>query len=201
MRRPSDLVGTAARTLRRSRVALVTAVVTTVGLAGCGTERAGTGVGVNGPAGSAEGRPGTALSKTLNEVARTCPADGPPQAPPAGPANSVPPGTGETPPSGAVVPIAPTAGPEMELNARDRYAGHLHAERVARTPWDLKTPTPTGVRAVLSDLGYLDERVHGLRWSGAATRLPGSPSICATAADGSAATAPQPVPGRSWTCA
>ncbi|MEU2912793.1 hypothetical protein ACWCQ0_11605 [Streptomyces massasporeus] len=172
MRRPSELVGTAAvHTLRRSRVTRVTAVAATVGLAACGTERAGTGVGVNSPAGTAKDRPGTAFSKMLDEFTETCPADGQPQAPPTGPANGVPPGAEETPPSDAVEPIAPTAGPEVELNARDRCAGHLHEERVTQALWDLRNPSPADVRTILNDLGYVDERIHGLRKSGTATRF------------------------------
>ncbi|WP_234325514.1 hypothetical protein [Streptomyces sp. NRRL S-146] len=171
MRRSSELVSTAAHTLRRTGMTLVTAVVATVGLAACGTESAGTDAGVNSPAGGVKDRPGTAFSKMLDEVAETCPADGLPQAPPTGPANSVPPGAQETPPSDAVEPIAPTAGPEVELNARDWCAGHLHEERVTQALWDLKNPSPADVRSILNDLGYIDERIHGLRKSGTATRF------------------------------
>ncbi|MFJ8050252.1 hypothetical protein [Streptomyces luteogriseus] len=170
MRRPSEPVGTAAHTLRRSRITLLTAVVATVGLVACGTRSAGTDAGPTSPAGGAEDRPRTAFSKMLDEVAETCPADGPPQAPPSGPANPLPSGE-ETPPSGAVEPIAPTAGPEVELNARDWCAGHLHEERVAQALWDLKNPTPADVRTILNDLGYIDERIHGLRQSGTAIRF------------------------------
>lgn len=170
MRRPSELVGTAAvRPLRRSRITLMTAVVATVGLAACGTESAGTDAGLN--AGGAEDRPRTAFSKMLDEVAETCPAEGPPQAPPTGPANSVPSGSEETPPSDAVEPIAPTSGPEVALNARDWCAGHLHEERVTQALRDLKNPSPADVRTILNDLGYIDERIHGLRKSGTATRF------------------------------
>ncbi|MFG2806602.1 hypothetical protein [Streptomyces massasporeus] len=171
MRRSSELVSTAAHTLRRTSMTLVTAVVATVGLAACGTESAGTDAGVTSPAGGVKDRPGTAFSKMLDEVAETCPADGPPQAPPTGPANSVPPGAQETPPNDAVEPIAPTAGPEVELNARDWCAGHLHEERVTQALWDLKNPSPADVRSILNDLGYIDERIHGLRKSGTATRF------------------------------
>lgn len=170
MRRPSELVSTAtAHTLRRSRMTLVTAVVATLGLTACGTESAGTEAGLK--AGGTEDRPGTAFSKMLDEVAETCPADGPPQAPPTGPQNPQPPGAQETPPSDAVEPIAPTAGPEVELNARDWCAGHLHEERVTQALWDLKNPSPADVRSILNDLGYIDERIHGLRKSGTATRF------------------------------
>ncbi|MEU0897434.1 hypothetical protein [Streptomyces massasporeus] len=118
----------------------MTAVVATVGLAACGTESAGTDAGLI--AGGAEDRPRTAFSKMLDEVAETCPAEGPPQAPPTGPANSVPSGSKETPPSDAVEPIAPTSGPEVELNARVWCAGHLHEERVTQALWDLRIPRP-----------------------------------------------------------
>ncbi|MFF9120025.1 hypothetical protein ACF09Y_31385 [Streptomyces massasporeus] len=167
MRRSSELVGTAAHTLRRSRMTLVTAVVAIVGLAACGTESTSTDAGLDG----AGDRPGTAFSKMLDEVAQTCPAEGPPQAPPSGPADTLPPGAQETPPSDAVEPIAPTAGPEVELNARGWCAGHLHEERVTRALWDLKNPSPTDVGTVLNDLGYTDERIHGLRRSGTAIRF------------------------------
>ncbi|MEV5101674.1 hypothetical protein ACFQ7G_37605 [Streptomyces massasporeus] len=170
MRRSSEPVGTASATLRRSRITVLTAVVATVGLAACGTESAGTDAGLNRSAGGAKDRPGTAFSKMLDEVAETCPAAGPPQAPPSGPANPLPPGA-EAPPSDAIEPIAPTAGPEVELNARDWCAGHLHEERVTRALWDLKNPSPTDVRAVLNDLGYIDERIHGLRQSGTSIRF------------------------------
>jgi hypothetical protein len=77
----------------------------------------------------------------------------------------------ETPPSGAVEPVAPTAGPEVELNDRDRCAGNLHEQRIAQVLWDLAEPTPAKVRTVLNDLGYVDARIHDLRQSGATTRF------------------------------
>ncbi|WP_245727531.1 hypothetical protein [Streptomyces vietnamensis] len=70
-----------------------------------------------------------------------------------------------------VVPITPTAGPEVELNARDWCAGNLHEERIAGALWDLTDPTPTKVRTILNDLGYVDERIHDLKQSGATTRF------------------------------
>ncbi|WP_063827543.1 hypothetical protein [Streptomyces qaidamensis] len=171
MRRPSELVGTAAHTLRRSRIAFVTAVVATVGLAACGTESAGTDADLNRPAGGVGDRPRAAFSKMLDEVAESCAADGPTRASTSEPATTLPSGAGETPPGGAVVPIAPTAGPEVELNARDWCAGHRHEQRVTEALWDLKSPTPTEVRTILNDLGYIDERIHGLRRSGTTTRF------------------------------
>ncbi|MDG9711279.1 hypothetical protein [Streptomyces sp. DH10] len=77
----------------------------------------------------------------------------------------------ETPPEGAIEPIVPTAGPEVELDARDWCASVLHEQRVAQALWDLVDPTPSKVRATLNDLGYVDERIHDLRQSGATTRF------------------------------
>ncbi|MET9593031.1 hypothetical protein ABZY45_19055 [Streptomyces sp. NPDC006516] len=171
MRRSSESADTVAPILRRSRITLVTAIVATVALSACGTESVGTDAGLSSPAGGADDRPGTAFSKMLDEVAESCPADGPPQAPPSGPANALPPGADEALPSGAVEPIAPTAGPEVELNARDWCMGHLHEERVSQALWDLKNPTPSDVRTVLNNLGYIDERIHGHRQSGTTTRF------------------------------
>ncbi|WP_406011048.1 hypothetical protein OG440_36625 [Streptomyces sp. NBC_00637] len=169
MRRTSQLVSTAAPALRRSCITLVTAVVATVGLAACGTEHAGTTAGLSTPAGGAKDRPSTAFSKMLDEVAAPCPADGPPQGPPSGPANGLP--SGATLSSDAVEPIAPTAGPEVELSAREWCAGNLHEERVTQAFWELENPTPTDVRTILNDLGYTDGRIHGLEQSGTATRF------------------------------
>ncbi|WP_246203540.1 hypothetical protein [Streptomyces tailanensis] len=68
-------------------------------------------------------------------------------------------------------PIAPTTGPEVELNARDWCASALHEERIAQALWDLVDPTPTKVRTILNDLGYIDEHIHDLKQSGATTRF------------------------------
>ncbi|MFI2523166.1 hypothetical protein [Streptomyces sp. NPDC018693] len=105
----------------------------------------------------------------LDKVAQSCPPSAPPEAPPTGPAQTLPPGSVEIPPD--VEPIAPTAGPEVELNARDWCAGALHEERIAQALWDLEDPTPTKVRTILNDLGYVDEHIHDLRQSGATTRF------------------------------
>ncbi|MEU3957738.1 hypothetical protein AB0F45_36580, partial [Streptomyces achromogenes] len=78
--------------------------------------------------------------------------------------------TVEPPPGGAVEPIAPTAGPEAELDARDWCAGVQHEQRVAEALLRLERPDPAQVRKVLNGLGYIDERIHGLRRSGAVTR-------------------------------
>ncbi|GGW76730.1 hypothetical protein [Streptomyces caelestis] len=43
--------------------------------------------------------------------------------------------------------------------------------RITQAFWDLVEPTPTKVRAILNDLGYVDERIHDLKQSGATTRF------------------------------
>ncbi|MEU3854896.1 hypothetical protein [Streptomyces sp. NPDC029554] len=170
MRRSSALASTAAHTLRRSRVTLLTALVVTVGLSACGTESAGTDAGRTKHAKGVEGQAHTAFSTMLEQVAESCPDDGPSRTSPTEPATTLPPG-GQEPLPGAVEPIAPTAGPEVELNAREWCAGHRHEQRVTAALWQLKNPEPTEVRAVLNDLGYIDERIHDLRQSGTTTRF------------------------------
>ncbi|MFM9451388.1 hypothetical protein [Streptomyces europaeiscabiei] len=59
----------------------------------------------------------------------------------------------------------------MELNARDWCAGNHHELRITQALWDLADPTPTKVRTVLNDLGYIDERIHDLKQSGTTTRF------------------------------
>jgi len=171
MRRTTALNSTVARPSRRPRLALVTTALAAVALAACGTETAGADRPQSKPADTAEGRPSAAFTEMLSEVAQPCPPSASPEAPPTGPAETLPPGSAETPPSDAIEPIAPTAGPEVELNARDWCASALHEERIAQALWDLADPTPTKVRAILNDLGYVDERIHGLKQSGATTRF------------------------------
>ncbi|WP_260174605.1 hypothetical protein [Streptomyces sp. PanSC19] len=119
-------------------------------LVGCGTQQQeAAGVRDGSSAGTAADGAFTAM---LDEVARPCPAPGPV----------------EKPPGDAAAP-APTAGPEVELNAHDWCASARHEERITREVWELADPTPAKVRKVLNDLGYIDERIHGLRRSGAAT--------------------------------
>ncbi|WP_254075818.1 hypothetical protein [Streptomyces sp. P3] len=172
MRRTSAPTGTTARSPRRPRQALTStalAALAILALAACGTERTGA-EGTRGDlADTAGSTTGVAFTEMLGKVARQCPPSAPPEAPPSGPAETAPPG--ETPPSDAVEPIAPTAGPEVELNARDWCAGNLHEERIARALWDLADPTPAKVRKILNDLGYIDERIHDLKQSGTTTRF------------------------------
>ncbi|MEU1226373.1 hypothetical protein [Streptomyces sp. NPDC005828] len=113
-------------------------------------------------------RPDPTLAEIQEHIEQSCPPPGaPPVAPPS--PSAAPPGA--EPPVGTVVPTAPTAGPEVELNARDWCAGNLHEERIAGALLDLVHPTPTKVRTILNDLGYADERIHDLKQSGATTRF------------------------------
>ncbi|MFF3327561.1 hypothetical protein [Streptomyces sp. NPDC002889] len=167
MRRTSALTSTVARSPRRPWHTLAITALAAVALAACGTEKTSAGGLQSKPADTAEARP--SLTEILDKVEESCPPSAPPEAPPTGPAKTLPPGV--TPPSNPIEPIAPTAGPEVELNARDWCASNLHEERIAQALWDLMDPTPAKVRTILNDLGYVDERIHDLKQSGATTRF------------------------------
>ncbi|MBQ0911481.1 hypothetical protein [Streptomyces sp. RM99] len=164
---------TVTRSPRRLWLPLALAALTLVTVPACGTEKTER-AGADGPpsthADTVGDRP-AAFTKMLDEVAHACPPSAAPEAPPTGPAEPSTPGPGETPPSDPIEPLAPTAGPEVELNARDWCAGVRHEQRIAEALWDLTDPTPTEVRTVLNDLGYIDERIHGLERSGTTTRF------------------------------
>ncbi|QES52060.1 hypothetical protein DEJ50_01070 [Streptomyces venezuelae] len=57
------------------------------------------------------------------------------------------------------------------MGARDWCASARHEERIAQALWNLADPTPAKVRKILNDLGYIDERIHELKQSGASTRF------------------------------
>ncbi|MFD8076484.1 hypothetical protein ACFV3E_27955 [Streptomyces sp. NPDC059718] len=155
--------------------ALAMAVLTALTLAACGTEHTNPtdAVGVR-PAGapSAAEDPQPAFMEMVNTVARPCAPEvpsgddgpvAPGEKPRTGPAQALPTGDG--------APALPTAGPEVELNAVEWCAGHLHVERVTQALMGVADPTPDKVRRVLNGLGYVDERIHGLKRSGATTRF------------------------------
>lgn len=136
-------------------------------LAACGTEKTSAGGLRSERADTAEARPG--LTEIADRVEESCP-----RAPRRSRRRAVRRchcriGAVETPPD--VEPAAPTAGPEVELNARDWCASNLHEERIAQALRDLVDPSPAEVRTILNDLGYGDERIHGLKQSGATTRF------------------------------
>jgi hypothetical protein len=144
-----------------------------VSLTACGTQKAGdadsTGraadaVGARHTGAPAASADPAAFTAMLDEVARSCPPAGTPASPP-----PVPSPVDGHPAEADEEPIAPTAGPEVELDTRDWCAKALHEERVAQALWDLADPTPAEVRKVLNGLGYIDERIHGLE--GTTTRF------------------------------
>lgn len=187
MRRIPALNSTFARSSRRPRIIVVTIALAAVTLGACGTEKTNSGGKQTKPADAVGGRPAAAFTAMLDKIAQSCPPSAPPEAPPSGPpeasrtgpaetlpsgpAATPPTGPVETPPDDAIEPMVPTAGPEVELNARDWCAGALHEQRIAQALWDLLEPTPAKVRAILNDLGYVDERIHELEQSGATTRF------------------------------
>ncbi|MFD9500179.1 hypothetical protein [Streptomyces sp. NPDC060035] len=171
MRRIAASTSTFARSSRRPRLTLAITAVAVLSLGACGTEKANAGGEQSTRASAVGGQPDTAFTAMLDTLAQSCPPSAPPEAPPSGPTETLPPGSVETPPSDAIEPIAPTAGPEVELNARDWCASALHEERIAQALWNLVDPTPAKVRTILNDLGYVDERIHNLKQSGATTRF------------------------------
>ncbi|MEJ1195983.1 MULTISPECIES: hypothetical protein [unclassified Streptomyces] len=77
---------------------------------------------------------------------------------------------GETPPAEPVEPGVPT-GPAAELNDREWCASVQHEQRVVQALQRVEEPTPAKVRKTLNDLGYIDERIHGLKQDGKITRF------------------------------
>ncbi|MGW7424372.1 hypothetical protein ACWGJB_30820 [Streptomyces sp. NPDC054813] len=171
MRRISALSSLFARSSRRPRLTLAITALAALALGACGTEKTNAGGERIKPTDVVGGQSDAAFTAMLDKVAQSCPPSAPPEPPPSGAAHTLPSDEVETPPSDAVEPVAPTAGPEVELNARDWCASSLHEQRITQALWDLVEPTPTKVRAILNDLGYVDERIHGLKQSGATTRF------------------------------
>ncbi|WP_405617687.1 hypothetical protein [Streptomyces sp. NBC_01508] len=171
MRRIPALTGKFARSSRRPRLSFVLTALGALALGACGTEGTNDGGEQAKPPAAVGDRPDAAFTAMLDKIAQPCPPSAPAEVPPTAPAEVPPTGSAETPPSDAIEPIAPTAGPEVELNARDWCASALHEERVTQALSDLLEPTPAKVRAILNDLGYVDERIHDLKQSGATTRF------------------------------
>ncbi|MGW3655006.1 hypothetical protein ACWD6R_04500 [Streptomyces sp. NPDC005151] len=59
----------------------------------------------------------------------------------------------------------------MELGAIEKCEGRLHVERITKALSVIADPMPAQVRTVLNDLGYINERIHDLKQSGATTRF------------------------------
>ncbi|CAM5531882.1 hypothetical protein [Streptomyces narbonensis] len=154
---------------RRPRLTLAVTALAVLALGACGTAKA-TGDGHRAVRAETVGsrQAGPTLAELQEYIERTCPAPGTPAEPPPSPAPAPP---GWEPPADMTEPVVPTAGPEVELDARDWCASNHHEQRIAEALWDLVDPTPTKVRTILNDLGYADERIHDLRQSGATTRF------------------------------
>lgn len=66
---------------------------------------------------------------------------------------------------------APPAGPEAELDDRDRCVSAHHEQRIIAALQKVAEPTPAKVRKTLNSLGCADERIHGLKQDGKNTRF------------------------------
>ncbi|MFC5660270.1 hypothetical protein [Streptomyces nogalater] len=165
--------------MRRRRRTLAVTALAALALTACGSGQPDSQGERGATADAVSARKDAAFTKMLDEVARECPPPGTKRESPAAPKGEAPtapveapPGaTVEPPPGGAVEPVAPTTGPEAELDARDWCAGVQHEQRVAEAVLGLKQPDPAQVRKTLNGLGYIDERIHGLKRSGAVTKF------------------------------
>ncbi|WP_324786194.1 hypothetical protein [Streptomyces sp. H51] len=175
------------RSPRRPGLTFAMAALAALALAACGTEETSAGGARKTPADTVDtasaGKPPTpdqqvAFMDMLNEVGQPCTPDPPSEPeptdedekPPTAPVEPLP--VDESPP-GDTEPTsdASTTPPEVKLNAIEKCEGRLHSERITKALDDLADPTPAQVRRVLNDLGYINERIHGLRRSGATTRF------------------------------
>nr|WP_229841704.1 hypothetical protein [Streptomyces brasiliensis] len=161
---------TVAHSPRRPRPALAVTALVILSLTACGTGKTSAAGSHSKPAEAvgaqyAEPSAGSdqqmAFTAMLNKVAQSCPSGAPS-------AKTLP--TDDPATEALEAPRAPT-GPEAELDARDWCASTLHEERIAQALWYLEDPTPAKVRKILNSLGYIDERIHDLKQSGAATRF------------------------------
>ncbi|MFD9395449.1 hypothetical protein ACFWBB_33370 [Streptomyces sp. NPDC060000] len=57
------------------------------------------------------------------------------------------------------------------MSDRDRCASVQHEQRIIEALRVVSEPTPTKVRKALNNLGYIDERIHGLKQDGKVTRF------------------------------
>lgn len=165
----------------RPRRGLAAAALASLALTGCGSELKGGGPQGE-PAGSvaSKARPTQpspeqeAFAAMLDMYAQMCPpSDGVPPAPPGKstgpePVRSLAPG--ETPPTDPIEPGPPT-GPAAELDRHDWCTSVHHEQRIIEALQKVAEPTPAKVRKTLNGLGYIDERIHGLKQDGKTTRF------------------------------
>lgn len=152
----------------RPRRVLAAAALAVLTLAGCGDN----GSGDSGSATRSTSEQ-AAFAVMLDEVAKPCSsaagsASGPADTEPTGPAGEQSLVPGETPPTEPIEPGAPT---EAQLSDRDRCASVQHEQRVIQALQAVSDPTPAKVRKSLNALGYIDERIHGLKQDGKVTRF------------------------------
>ena len=162
---------------------LATAALAALALSGCGSDEPGGRGPQGGPARSADSKVSAtpaspeqaAFAAMLDTFAQPCSSteettSGPTDEKPTGAVGEQSLAPGETPPTDPIEPGAPT-GPETELNERDRCASVQHEQRIIEALQVVSAPTPAKVRKVLNSLGYIDERIHGLKQDGETTRF------------------------------
>ncbi|MFD4510153.1 hypothetical protein [Streptomyces sp. NPDC058457] len=152
----------------RPRRALAAVALAALALTGCGNN------GSNGRGSATRSTPEqAAFAVMLDKVAQPCSssvgsASGPAGADPTGPEGKQSLAPGETPPAEPIEPGAPT---EAQLSERDRCASVQHEQRIIQALQAVSEPTPAKVRKSLNSLGYIDERIHGLKQDGKVTRF------------------------------
>lgn len=168
--------------LTHHRHGLATAALAALVLTGCGSELSGGDLqGEQGRSVVSETSPTrpspeqAAFAAMLNTFAQACPptegtAPRPTYKKPAGPEGTQSLAPGESPPADPIEPGAAT-GPAAELNARDWCASGHHEQRIIEALQKVAEPTPAKVRKTLNGLGYIDERIHGLKQDGKTTRF------------------------------
>lgn len=178
-----------ARAFARPRRALMAVALAALALTGCGSEGAGEGGTRKESGRSAEASATTptdeqaAFEAMLAKVAQPCsttaetpstPTGEAPSEPsdqrPTGPTGEQTLAPGETPPDEPIEPGAPSE-PAAQLSDRDQCASVQHEQRIIEALQAVPDPTPAKVRKSLNDLGYIDERIHGLKQDGRTTRF------------------------------
>ncbi|MER6107163.1 hypothetical protein ACWGPD_27810 [Streptomyces hirsutus] len=165
------------------RHALAAAALAALALTGCGSNGS-SGNGAQGEPGRGAGAKVSATPSTpeqaafaamLDKVAQPCSS---PIEAPSGPTDERSTGSegkqslapGETPPAEPIEPGAP-AEHETQLSDRDQCASVQHEQRIIAALQTVSEPTPAKVRKSLNGLGYIDERIHGLKQDGRTTRF------------------------------
>ncbi|MCX4777970.1 hypothetical protein [Streptomyces sp. NBC_01264] len=178
MTRTHGSTSTFARSSRRPLLPVALTALAVLALGACGTAKATEGGGEPAAQATASAPPAPAatmgslsspaLAEIQAHIAQSCPAAGTRQEGPPSPQPAPP---GEEAQGPGIVPIAPTAGPMVELDTRDWCAGVSHEQQVYLAVEKIAKPTPVKVRAALNAAGYPDERIHDLKQAGATTHF------------------------------